>query len=308
MPPPPVCLSPPVKSERVLLLGSRGLLGSSLAQTFRNLYSNLRRMDRAELNVANLDQLKSGLQAAGFDILINATGHTAVDDCEIDEHLANLVNGDAPGVMAEIAAAKGARLVHFSTDYVFDGSRERPYKEDDDARPISTYGRSKLAGEGAVIESSGDHLVIRLSWLFGPGRPAFPEWVLRTVLTDAPARIVCDKFASPAYAPDIAEWLGALLDRPAPAGIYHLCNSGVCAWSDYGQCVLDCAHESGLLPEPHSVEPIQLADLTGLTAQRPLYSALDTSKFTEQTGITPRPWREVVRAHVQGIDRTRLTG
>ena len=298
-----------VKPDRVLLLGSRGLLGYSLARALRRRYRHVRHMDRAELNIANTGRLASVLGGLDFDILINATGHTAVDDCEIDQRLANLVNGDAPGVMARAAAEKGARLVHFSTDYVFDGSSDRPYLEDDEPRPLSAYGRSKLAGETGVLAASDAHLVIRLSWLFGPGRPAFPKWVLRTALTEDRVRIVSDKSACPTYAPDLAEWLCALLDldSPAPGGICHLCNSGICSWSEYGQWILDCAHACGLLPRRQTVEPIKLADLPGLIARRPFFSALDTSRFTALTGIHPRPWREAVREHVSGIEQSQLT-
>jgi dTDP-4-dehydrorhamnose reductase len=296
------------KPRNVLLLGSRGLLGNALLPALRRTFDRVRCMDRAELNLANLSQIEAALDGVDFDLIVNAAGYTAVDDCEINERLAYLVNGDAPARLAEIASAKGARMVQFSTDYVFDGCAFLPYREDDAAEPISVYGKSKRAGEQGVLAAGGKHLVLRLSWLFGPGRTAFPDWVLRKAATDGRIGIVSDKSACPSFAPDIADWMIALLHSDKPkGGLVHVCNGGVCTWKEYGEEVLRCALELGLLQEVVPVDPLKLADLTGLTAARPLYSALDTSRFSQLTGVTPRPWQDAVAEHVRCLGSAAAT-
>lgn len=251
------------------------------------------------MNLSNLQQIEDVLRNEEFDLIINAAGYTAVDDCEVNEQLAFLVNSDAPTKIAEIATAKGARMVQFSTDYVFDGGAFLPYGESDVAEPISVYGKSKRAGEKGVLAAGGDHFVLRLSWLFGPGRAAFPRWVLRKAVSDGKVNIVSDKSASPTYAPDIAKWTIALLQlKNVRSGIVHLCNSGVCTWNEYGGEVIRCAVAAGILKKSVPVHPVKLADLPGLAAARPLYSALDTSYFTQLTGITPRAWQEAIADHV----------
>ncbi|MCB1097655.1 MAG: dTDP-4-dehydrorhamnose reductase [Verrucomicrobiae bacterium] len=298
-------MAKPHKTPRtILLLGSRGLLGNTLLPALRQTFESVRCMDRAELNLANPGQVEKVLTGVDFDLLVNAAGYTAVDDCEINERLAYLVNSDAPAILAKIAAAKGAQMVQFSTDYVFDGGAFLPYKEGDPANPISIYGKSKCAGEIGVLAADSRHLVVRLSWLFGPGRTAFPGWVLRKAVADGRVSIVSDKSASPTFAPDLANWLIALLlSDKFTGGMVHLCNSGVCTWKDYGEEVLRCAVKTGLLKEMVPVHPLKLTDLPGLTAARPLYSALDTTHFSQITGVTPRPWQDAVAEHVTYLSR-----
>ena len=288
------------KESRAILIGSRGLLGSALLPALHREFSSVTCLNRAELNLTDLGLMERVLDALEFDVVINAAGHTAVDDCEVEERLARLVNAEAPAKMAEIACAKGARMVHFSTDYVFDGEKGIPYREEDEAVPISAYGRTKLEGEQGVLDQGDAHLVLRLSWLFGQGRAAFPRWVLRTARTEGRVRIVADKLASPTCARDVAKWLVTLLGKEA-SGIYHLCNGGVCSWKEWGELVIQSAVAKGLLTESTVVEPIQLSDLTGLTAKRPLYSALDTGKFSDLTGITPRSWQQATQEHVSAL-------
>lgn len=295
------------KPRSILLLGSRGLLGNSLLPALRDAFDSVRCIDRAELNLSDLSQIDRVFEGVEFDLLVNAAGYTAVDDCEINERLAYLVNAEAPAKLAAIAQERGARMVQFSTDYVFSGGAFLPYKEDDSAHPISVYGESKLAGEQAVRAAGAGHLVLRLSWLFGPGRSAFPRWVLRKAITDGRVSIVSDKSACPTFAPDIADWLVVLLNaEKSNGGLVHLCNSGVCTWKEYGEHVLHCAVESGLLQGMVPVDALKLADLPGLTAARPLYSALDTSYFSQITGTIPRPWQDAVAAHVRSLSRIQL--
>lgn len=278
------------------------MLGSSLLPALRAALGPVRCIDRAELNLTDPGRIEAVLEPVEFDWIINAAGYTAVDDCEVNERLAYLVNAEAPQKLAEIAAARGARLLQFSTDYVFDGGAFLPYREDDVPNPVSVYGKSKRAGEERVLAASRRHTVVRLSWLFGPGRAAFPRWVLRKALSDGCVRIVSDKSACPTFGPDLAQWVVTLLQVPTfPGGLVHACNSGVCTWMEYGEHVLRCAVASRLLPAEVPVEPVRLADLPGLIAPRPLYSALDTSLFTAITGVNPRPWQDAVADHVAAL-------
>lgn len=280
---------------RIVLLGANGLLGSSI---MRRLSADPRftvaRLDRNQLNLADpllVDETLSGLE---FDWLINCAAYTAVDDCENQSGHAYLLNGHAPGQVARLCAAKGARMIQFSTDYVFDGSQDGAYSEEDETHPISIYGRSKLIGERQVLAAHKDHIVIRLSWLFGPGRPNFPEWVLRQAASGA-LKVVNDKTGCPTYTEDVAEWVRLLLLRPrSGGGVIHVCNPPVTTWFEYATEILRLA---GSPVEP---EPIRMAELRGLQASRPDNSVLDVSLFESLTGEKCRPWREAIAEYMGG--------
>jgi dTDP-4-dehydrorhamnose reductase len=201
--------------------------------------------------------------------------------------------------MAGVCAEKRARMVHFSTDYVFDGKGSKPYTEEDEPNPVSVYAESKLAGEEKVLSASERHLIVRLSWLFGPGRPAFPEWVIGQAQKQDNVAVISDKIASPTYAVDVADWLLPLLDPDASnGGLLHLCNGGECAWNEYAAFVLGRAAEHGVPLRTKAVDPVPMSSLAGLSARRPTYSTLDSSRFRNLTGITPRPWKEAVAEHL----------
>jgi dTDP-4-dehydrorhamnose reductase len=286
------------RPRRVVLLGGDGLLGSA----FRRAWTGrpdliLTEFPRAELNLTRPEQIATTLDHTDFDLLINAAAYTQVDDAEVQPELAMAVNAHAAGLLAESCAARGARMVHFSTDYVFDGTAARPYTEEDPADPISTYGRSKREGERRVAAASPQHLILRLAWLFGPGRDAFPEWVLQQALRHEEVRVVADKTGSPTYSGDVPGWVESLLAVQA-GGLVHLVNGPACTWQEYAQGVLDAAAALHWPLRTRQVTPVLLSSLPGLTAARPLQSALDTSHFTHLTGQTPRPWPEAMAAHL----------
>lgn len=299
-PSPQASLSPHAAPLRIVLLGGGGLLGNALHRAWAaHPGIRLEEFARADLNLTRPELVDRVLEAAEFDVLVNCAAYTAVDDCEFHGSLAWAVNSEAPGQLARICARKGARLVHFSTDYVFSGEKETPYTEDDTPDPVSVYGRSKLEGERRVLAESPDHLVVRLAWLFGPGRPAFPEWIIGQAADRSDVRVVADKIGTPTYSPDVPRWLEPLLFRRVPCGgLLHLANQPAVTWLDWGRFVLQCAADQGIplcTTEPH---PVALAELPGLTARRPLQSALNTDRFTRLTGITPRPWQDAVREHL----------
>jgi dTDP-4-dehydrorhamnose reductase len=159
---------------KVLVLGSKGRLGGALARMWAADYA-VRTLARPELDVADLHALGELLESESYDVLVNCTGLTNVDRCERDREEAEIVNARAPGVMAEDAAAKGARFIHFSTDYVFDGAKTTPYTEEDEACPLSHYGRTKLDGEREALAPSPRHMAVRVAWVFGPDKPSVAD-------------------------------------------------------------------------------------------------------------------------------------
>lgn len=301
--PTPCAAAPPC---RVVLLGGQGLLGGA----FRRAWADqskfaLREFTRAEVNLTRPEQIEQALEQVDFDLLVNAAAYTQVDDAEVQPDLAMAVNAQAPGLLAELCAARGARMVHFSTDYVFDGLQSQPYREGDAAAPLSAYGRSKWVGEQRVAAASSQHLILRLAWLFGPGRDAFPEWVLQQACGHGEVRVVSDKTGSPTYSEDVPGWVEALLGCGAAEGLFHLVNGPACSWLDYAQGVLDAAAALGWPLRCRRPTPVPLASLAGLTAGRPLQSALDTGTFTLRTGLQPRPWKEAMAEHLRGQTRPR---
>lgn len=279
--------------SRILVLGGKGRLGAALAREWAARHE-ITALARPELDVANLPALEKILQEASFDVLVNGTGLTNVDRCETAREEAGTVNAQAPGVMARAAAAKEARFIHISTDYVFDGEKNSLYGEEDEARPLGHYGHTKLAGEKASLLASPRHLVARVSWVFGPDKPGFVDSILDRALAEDRVEAIADKTSCPTNARDVAGWLEPFFDRDLPGGLYHACNEGACTWRDYGQHALDWAAKRGLPVRARTVDPIPLARMKAFTAPRPRHTAMSTRKLAGVTGRTPRPWREAL--------------
>src|SRR5207248_115704 len=238
------------------------------------------------------------LSALTFDVLINAAAFTNVDACETESDRAFLINAEAPGVLANLCGEKGAKLIHFSTDYVFDGEKRAPYTEEDQAKPISAYGESKLAGEKNVLAAEDGHLVVRVSWVFGPGRPSFIDAMIKRAQQDEKIDAISDKFSTPTYAQDIARTLPQFFDRAIEGGILHFANAGKCSWQEYVQWALDCCRDAGISLKGKTVGPLKLSDMINWVARRPVCSVLSTAKYTELTGSASRAWREAVADYI----------
>ena len=280
-------------AQRLVILGANGVLGSSIVRHFAgDPQLQVWRLDRNQLNLADPLLVDETLASLEFDWLINCAAYTAVDDCEIQSGHAYLINGHAAGQVARICSAKGARMIHFSTDYVFDGAKGAAYTEEDPVNPISIYGRSKLIGERQVLAADPKHLAIRISWLFGPGRPGFPEWVVRQAASGQ-LKVVNDKVGCPTYSEDVAVWLRRLLALPRLAGgVVNVCNPAATTWFEYAREILRL---TGSTVEP---QPITMRDLPGLQAARPDNSALDPALFETLSGLRCRPWQEALAAHL----------
>ena len=283
---------------KIVVLGAGGRLGAALAREYAGQH-DVTGFTHAQLDLAELDRLRSALGPLSFDVLINSAALTNVDYCEDHPDAAMRLNAEAPGVLAEICREKGSRFIHVSTDYVFDGEKREPYIEEDPADPISVYGKSKRAGELQVLDVNRDALVIRVSWVFGPDRPSFVDAILKKARTENEVTAVADKFSTPTYTPDIAALLQPLLDRYAVAGILHLANRGACSWQEYAQWALDCCHKFGFPMKAKQVGAASLGEMKNFVARRPVYTVLGTEKYERITGATPRDWHLAVANYVR---------
>ena len=228
------------KKRRILILGSRGRLAASLMATWAATHE-VSGLARPSLDVADLDSLRRLLDLHEFDVLVNGTGLTNVDRCETAREEARAVNALAPGIMAECASQRGARLIHFSTDYVFDGTKRTAYTEEDLPSPLGWYGATKREGEEQVLARSPQHMVVRVSWVFGQSKPAFPDSLIERALRDERVEAIADKISCPTSAEDTAKWLEVFFDPSLAGGLYHACNSGECSWQEYGAKTLEFA-------------------------------------------------------------------
>ena len=286
--------SAPVK---IAIVGAGGRLGAALVREYSAMHEVVG-FARQQLDLADAARVRDTLDALQFDVLVNCAAQTNVDRCETHPEEAFQLNAEAPRVLAEICTGKGAKLVHISTDYVFDGDKTEPYTEDDPARPISVYGESKWAGEQGVLEVSKRHLVVRVSWVFGPDRPSFIDWAIQQAREHDRVEAIGDKTSTPSYTVDLAEMIDRLMSTADAGGIVHATNGGGCTWRDYAQHAIDCCIARGIPMKAQHIEPVPLASMEKFIARRPLHTILATSKYTELTGHTPRSWQDAVAEYV----------
>jgi dTDP-4-dehydrorhamnose reductase len=280
---------------KIVIVGTGGRLGAALAREFKKY--DLTTVNREQLDLSDLDDLSTKLRPMVFDVLINAAGFTNVDACETERDRAFLINAEAPGLLAKICDAKHAKLIHFSTDYVFDGEKRTPYTEEDEANPISFYGESKLIGEQNVLAAGDHHLVVRVSWVFGPDRPSFIDAIIRRAQENEKVDAIADKFSTPTYTHDVAQMLPQFF-RTVEGGIVHFANAGKCSWQEYAQRALDDCRDASMPLKATTVGALKLNDMKNWVARRPVYSVLSTVKYTELTGRAPRAWREAVADYI----------
>lgn len=246
-------------------------------------------LGRSAMDVTNESDVRRLFAEYKPTLLINCAAHTKVDLCEDEQEKANAINGHAVGLLAAAARERGTFLVHYSTDFVFDGGGTRPYRADDPVRPLSAYGRSKLLGEQQLqANAPARWLILRTAWLYGRGGASFPRTIVERARQGAPLKVVNDQVGCPTYTPDLAQATLDLLDR-GQTGIWHLSNSGSATWFDFAKAALE---EFGVNAE---VAPISTADWVKARpkqAIRPAYSVLDVESFARVVGRPMRPWRE----------------
>ena len=297
-------------TARIIITGSRGQLGQCLVRRVEvdPRYELAAAWTHADLDIGDREAVLTLFdRVAGEtpDVLINAAAFTAVDACESEQEASFRANAEAPGWLAEACRRAGARLVHVSTDYVFDGEGEGAYSEDSPTGPRTAYGRSKLEGEARVLDAAPDSLIVRTSWVFGPGKN-FVAAILRQVRlrrsgeVTGPLRVVDDQTGTPTYADDLAQGILELTERGA-TGVYHLSNAQAssaqpASWWDFAREILDQTGASDL-----AIERTKTADLE-LPAVRPANSLLDCSRAAA-LGVSLRPWPEALRAYLESPDR-----
>lgn len=274
-----------------MVLGAGGMLGRVLAELLEEAFPGAISATRAEVDVTDRFRLESEIERLRPDAVINCAAYTDVDGCETDKDEARRINVDAAQNVARAAAAAGCRLLHISTDFVFDGRAIVPYTEDATPAPLSEYGRSKLEGERRVAALAPDHLIVRTAWLYGAGRPNFVDAIRARARNGGTLRVVDDQLGSPTYVLDLARALCLLVDGEA-CGLLHVANLGVCSRYEMARFILDVAGFRDV-----ALEPIKTAE-AGRIAIRPAFSALDVTRYTGLTGQTPRTWQEALREYL----------
>lgn len=283
---------------KLLILGSGGRLGAALVRNYVG-SMEVAGWKRPEIDLQAPEALREIVAAQEFNVLVNCAAQTNVDFCETHREEAFVTNVTAVKVLAEVCSAKSARLIHISTDYVFDGKKREPYVEEDAALPVSVYGESKRAGEEEMLAVSEAHLAVRVSWVFGPERPSFVDAILRQALEKEELAAIGDKFAVPSYTEDLATLLQPLFQEKPVGGVLHLSNRGVCTWRDYGEYAVRFAAQLGVPVRTQNVASLSLGDMKAFVAERPVYSALSTARYEQLTGITPPTWEAAVETYVR---------
>jgi dTDP-4-dehydrorhamnose reductase len=276
---------------KVLITGSHGMLGTDLIKTMKP-GNDILGIDLAEVDITRLEQCLAVAEEYRPDVIVNAAAFTRVDDCEMNPDLAFQVNGSGAGNLARSAAASGSLLVHFSTDYVFDGLKKGAYLEEDVPNPQSIYGKSKLAGEAQIRRHCPNHLIIRTSWLFGHNGANFIRTVVNAALQGKPLRVVNDQEGSPTYARDLAGYTRILIEASC-RGIYHITNSGSCTWFELAVRAVEWAGISGI-----SVRPVSTSEFPR-PASRPANSVLANSRLQREGFPSMRSWQEAAREYVE---------
>lgn len=286
---------------RILLTGANGQLGHELQRWLAPLGS-LVACTRADCDLERPDQLREVIRRVAPAIIVNPAAYTAVDRAESEPARAAAVNRDAVVVLAEEAKRIGATIIHYSTDYVFDGSKAGWYGEDDAPAPLGVYGRTKWEGEAALRASGVPHLILRTSWVVGTHGANFARTMLRLATTNETLRVVADQIGAPTSTPLISEVTAALVRRLAaegadrfPFGTYHLAAAGETSWHDYARFVFA---EAGL--DPARVHPITTAEYP-TPARRPANSRLDTTRLRSTFGVALPAWSEGVREVVHAL-------
>jgi dTDP-4-dehydrorhamnose reductase len=282
---------------KILLFGKVGQVGWELRRTLAPM-CELTCVDFPDVDFTKPESIVAQIRAASPQIIINAAAYTAVDKAETETALALKINADAPGVMAVEAKKLGATLVHYSTDYVFDGSKTQPYTEDDAPDPLGAYGRTKLAGDEAVRQSGCNHLIFRLCWVYGPRGANFMLTMQRLAREREKLRVVADQLGCPTTSRMIAETTALALrqaDTPARSatvsGTYHLCSSGHTSWHGFASAII------GAMPETErkcrEVEAITTAEYP-LPSKRPAYSVMSCAKLERVFGLRLPDWKHAL--------------
>lgn len=282
---------------RVAMTGTTGRLGAALARHFAANHEVIP-LPRQACELASPVSLANALEQLECEVFLNPAAITSLEICEEDPAAALRVNAQAPAEISAWAADRGVKLVHFSTDYVFNGKIPGLRDEDEIPDPLSVYGRTKLAGEAAVLKNPGN-CVIRISWVFGPDKPSFLDAIYDAALAGRPVAAVADKFSLPTFTTDLAERTERLIESKV-TGIIHACHSGEpISWHGMAEVVLDEMVARGLLDQRPAIQKLKLDEMASFRAKRPRFTAMSTARLTKILGQPPRPWPEAVADYVR---------
>jgi dTDP-4-dehydrorhamnose reductase len=279
--------------KRILVIGAKGMLGRDLVEALYSLFraDEVFGWDIDEIDIQEENNTIAKVESLQPGIVINVAAYTDVDGCESNGEKAFAVNAEGMRHVALGAARCGSKVVYLSTDYIFDGKKEKPYLEDDLPNPLNVYGRSKLRGEQYVQELAKDSLIVRTEWLYGKHGNNFVTSILRQAGEKRALSVVNDQIGLPTYTIDLSKAISLLIEQDA-RGIFHVANSDPCSWYDYAQMILKL---SGI--KRVEVIPISSKE-AGRQATRPSYSVLDTQKFRRETGMDLRPWPEALKDYL----------
>lgn len=280
---------------KILLIGTTGQVGSELQQTLSDI-GEVISLSRSELDLSDRQQIQQQIERNKPDVIVNAAAYTAVDKSETEPDLAMAINAHAPKAIAIAANNIGARVLHISTDYVFDGQNHTPYLETDPTNPLGVYGKSKLLGEQGVRENCDRHIIFRTAWVYGSrGHGNFVKTMLRLGAEREELKVVADQIGSPTWSYDIASAIANLLAKSVRDsginGTYHYSNSGVASWYDLAIATFTEAKQLGFPLKIERVLPISTAEFPTAT-QRPPYSVLSKAKIVAALQAHPPHWRE----------------
>jgi dTDP-4-dehydrorhamnose reductase len=277
----------------VVITGGGGMLAQEFDRALRERGVQPFMARRADCDITDRAQVSKLFQARRPTLLLNCAAHTGVDQCEDEPERANAINGDGPGYLAELSREYHSKLVHFSTDFVFSGQNDRPYRPEDTPGPLSIYGKSKLLGEERVKNVTPlSWLTVRTSWLFGRHGNCFPKVIVDRASSGHVLKVVNDQIGCPTYAADLASAVLELLDRGAQ-GIWHITNASATSWYDFAKSIVE---EFGI--SAAEVKPISTAQWVAMRprqAKRPAYSVLDLEPYAKLTGRRMRDWRDALR-------------
>jgi dTDP-4-dehydrorhamnose reductase len=286
-------------TRRVLLTGGTGQLGRALLATAPEGVA-ITAPGRETLDLARPERIEAAVRRVAPDLILNAAAYTAVDRAESDATAARTVNADAVRHLARTAQSLGSRLIHLSTDYVFDGAKGSAYGPDDPPRPLSVYGATKLEGEAAVRELGASGWVLRTSWVYAAAGRNFVLTMLRLMRERPRVRVVADQIGAPTWATSLAKAVWAAAERPSVHGVGHWTDEGATSWYDFAVAIRDEALALGLLSAPVEVDPISTHDFP-TAARRPTMSVLDTRDTVAALGFGLTPWRENLRRMLQEV-------
>ncbi|MBF0288311.1 MAG: dTDP-4-dehydrorhamnose reductase [SAR324 cluster bacterium] len=283
---------------KLLIAGANGMFAHDLIQLLQQTGDVSQEWDchapsETEFNITELESIEQTVYAVNPHILINCAAYTQVDQAETDIVRAKLINEEGVQNLAHICAKNHVKLIHLSTDFVFDGNQSEPYLESDEPNPQGVYAQTKLAGEQAIQNSDVDHLIVRTSWLYGAAGHNFVKTMLHLAQEHPELKVVCDQIGSPTWTVDLAKAMLFLLKADA-AGIVHFSNQGQCSWHEFAKETIQIAHELDYLPQLTPVLKVSTTEYP-LPAKRPAFSVLNCDKYTTLTKQVPPPWKSSLK-------------